>query len=286
MVENVVISNQEELERLKKTISKDGADRLHILTDFDRTLTKAFVDGKSTPSLVSVLRDGSYLTPDYAQKANELYDKYHPIEIDPKIPLREKKKAMCEWWITHFDLLIKSGLNKRDLERVVESQKVKFREGFSEFVDFLREYNIPLVIMSSSGLGGDIISMYLERVGKLYENTHIISNWYEWDEKGNAVGVKKPIIHTMNKDETLIQDFPVFEKIKNRKNVLLIGDSLDDLGMIKGFDYDALIKIGFLNENIEENLEYYKLNFDVIILNDFSMDFVNKLLREIVKLAH
>lgn len=256
------------------------------MTDFDRTLTKAFVDGKSTPSLVSVLRDGSYLTPDYAQKANELYDKYHPIEIDPKIPLREKKKAMCEWWITHFDLLIKSGLNKRDLERVVESQKVKFREGFSEFVDFLREYNIPLVIMSSSGLGGDTISMYLERVGKLYENTHIISNWYEWDEKGNAVGVKKPIIHTMNKDETLIQDFPVFEKIKNRKNVLLIGDSLDDLGMIKGFDYDALIKIGFLNENIEENLEYYKLNFDVIILNDFSMDFVNKLLREIVKLAH
>lgn len=283
MIENVIISNPEKLEKLKKKFFEDGAGKLHILADFDRTLTTAFVDGESVPSLISILRDGSYLTPDYAQKAHELYNKYHPIEINPKIPPKEKKKAMHEWWTTHFDLLIKSGLNKKDLESVVESRKIRFREGFKEFVDFLHKQDTPLIIMSSSGLGGDVISMNLEKEKRLYDNIHIISNSYEWDENGNAAGVKEPVIHVMNKDETAIRDFPVFGVIKDRKNVLLLGDNLGDIGMIKGFDYDNLIKIGFLNEKVEENLEEYKRNYDVIILNDSSMDYVNGLLREIIK---
>jgi len=283
MEENIVISNPEELEKSKKSISEDGAEKLHVLADFDRTLTTAFVDGKSVPSLISILRDGNYLTPDYSQKANELYAKYHLIEIDSKIPPEQKKKAMHEWWTTHFDLLIQSGLNKKDLERVVETGKVKLREGFADFIDFLKTCDIPLVIMSSSGLGGDAISMYLEREGKLYDNIYIISNSYEWDKNGNAIAIKQPIIHLMNKDETAVQDFPVFDVIKNRKNVLLLGDNLEDVGMVKGFDCNNLIKIGFLNENFEENLEQYKRNFDVVILNDSSLNYVNELLKEIIK---
>jgi len=53
--------------------------------------------------------------------------------------------------------------------------------------------------------------------------------------------------------------------------------------MITGFNYDNLIKIGFLNEKIEDNLEYYGQNYDAIILNDSSMDFVNKILKEMTE---
>jgi 5'-nucleotidase len=60
-------------------------------------------------------------------------------------------------------------------------------------------------------------------------------------------------------------------------------DSLEDIGMITGFNYDNLIKIGFLNEKIEDNLEYYGQNYDAIILNDSSMDFVNKILKEMTE---
>ncbi|MFA5392156.1 MAG: hypothetical protein WC306_00470 [Candidatus Paceibacterota bacterium] len=281
MKENIFISDPEELERLRVAISKAGAEKFHILADFDRTLTTAFVNGKSIPSLISILRDDNYLTPDYAQKAYELYDKYHPIEIDPKVSIEGKKRAMEEWWTAHFNLLIKSGLNRKDLEKVAESGKIKLRDGFKEFTDFLKIHNIPLVIMSSSGLGGDGISIYLEKEGKLYDNIFIISNLYNWDENGNAISVKQPIIHTLNKYETAIQDFPVFELIKDRKNVLLLGDSLNDTGMIGSFDYENLIKIGFLNENIEEELEYYKRNYDVIILKDSSMEYINNLLKDL-----
>jgi len=277
-MKNVIIPNKKELEKAKKSILKAGAEKLHVLADFDRTLTTAGV-----PSIMSILRDGTYLTSDYAPRARELYEKYHPIEIDPDIPLEEKKKAMQEWWTIHFDLLIKSGLEKTDLIRVVESDKIKFREGFGDFIDFLKAKDIPLIIMSSSGLGREVISMCLEKNKKLYNNIYIISNSFQWDENGKIIKIQEPIIHVMNKDETSVKNFPVFEKIKDRKNVLLLGDSIGDIGMIKGFEYENLIKVGFLNENMEKNLEEYKKNYDVIVPGDYSMDFINKLLKETIK---
>jgi 5'-nucleotidase len=282
-MENFVISNPDKLESLKKIFFEGKAVKMHVLADFDRTLTTAFVGGKSVPSLISILRDGNYLTPDYAGKANALYTKYHSIEIDPKVPYKEKKKMMQEWWMTHFDLLIGSKLNKKDLEKVVASGKIRLREGFKDFIDFLHLGRIPLVIISSSGTGGDAISMYLEKECELCDNIYIISNSYEWDENGNAISIKQPIIHVMNKDETSIRDYPFFDVIKDRKNVLLLGDSLGDTDMVKGFEYDNLIKIGFLNENVEENLELYKRNYDVVILNDSSLKYVNDLLIELVE---
>jgi 5'-nucleotidase len=283
MEENIIIVDPEKLEKTKELIRRDGFEKFYVISDFDRTLTTAFVDGKSAPSLISILRDGNFLTPDYAEKAHVLYNKYHPIEIDPNIEKEEKKKLMHEWWSTHFDLLIKSGLNKKDLEKVVDSGKIKFREDFEEFSDFLNRKNIPLIIISSSGIGGEVISLYLKKAKKLYNNTYILSNSYEWDKDGKAIAVKKPIIHGMNKNGELIKSSPFFKIIGKRKNILLLGDSLDDVDMIKGLDYENLIKVSFLNEDIEGSIDKYKLYYDTIALNDSSMFFVNNLLKELIK---
>jgi len=278
---NIIISNKEELEKLKQAITSSGPDKFHVVTDFDRTLTKAFVNGKKTPSVISVLREENYLSEEYSEKAKALAEHYHPIEMDFGISLDEKKKYMKEWWEKHFELLIKSGLNKKNLERVVDEGKVEFREGALEFFDLLHEKKIPLIILSSSGIG-DLIPMYLEKYGKLYDNIHIITNLYKWDEEGNAIGIKKPIIHVFNKDEASVTHLPkIHDRIKGRKNVLLLGDSLGDLGMVKGFDYDNLLKIGFLNDKVEESLEKYKENFDVVITNDLDMNYVNEIMKGI-----
>lgn len=279
---NIIITNKEELERIKRKISQAGSNILHVITDFDRTLTKNFVDGKEVPSVISILRDGNYLTKNYSAKAHALFDKYHPIEINLNISFEEKKKAMHEWWASHYQLLMESGLNKKDIEAVVNSNKIKLREGVLEFIDLLHEHNIPLVIMSSSGLGIGSISMFFEKQGKLYKNIHIISNDFEWDGDGNMIKIKEPIIHSMNKDETSVKNFPkIFKVTKNRKNILLLGDTLEDVNMIAGFDYDNIIKIGFLNKKIEENLEAYKQNYDIVILRDSDIFYINKLLKKL-----
>ena len=281
MKNNLIIVNETELDKKREKIIKEGKGKFHVLADFDRTLTKAFVNGEKTPSVISILRNEDYLSEEYSKKAKELAEKYHPIEMNLNISVEERKKAMNEWWSSHFELLINSGLNKKHIEKVVESEKIKLRGGAPEFLDFLNEKNIPLIIFSSAGLGGDSISLYLEKQNLLSDNIHIVSNEFEWNDDGKAIGIKEPIIHVMNKDETTIQKYPVFEFIKNKRNVLLLGDSLGDVGMIKGFDYDTLIKVGFLNENEGENLENYKTNFDAVILNDGNFDFVNEILGDI-----
>jgi len=70
--------------------------------------------------------------------------------------------------------------------------------------------------------------------------------------------------------------------IKNRKNILLLGDHAGDAGMSDGFDAENIIKVGFLNEKVEENLEHYKKLFDVVLLDDPPFDFVVELIKDII----
>jgi len=278
---NIVIKNTSKLEGKKEQFKSDGLDKLHILADFDRTLTKAFVNEKDVPSIISILRDHNYLTPDYPQKAHALYNKYYPIEIDPQVSNEEKRQAMLEWWTKHFELLIKSGLAKKDITSAMTSGNIKFRAGTKEFFSVLQKKNIPLVILSSSGIGNYSIQTLLEHENCLSDNVYIISNRFEWDDQGKAIAVKQPIIHGLNKDETVIKDFPVYEKIKHRKNVILLGDVPADVDMVKGFEYENLITVGFLNKETDKYLEEYKKCFDVIIPDDGPIDYVNELLHEI-----
>jgi len=280
---DILIPNQERLDSLIKKFKEQGKNKIHVLADFDRTLTKCFVGDEKIISLISILRQENLLNDDYSKAVQVLFDQYHPIEINPNIPLNEKKAQMAKWWRLHNNELIKHKLNRKNIEQVINSGKVQFRAGTLEFLDLLKQQNIPLIIMSSSGLGTYTISRFLEKKGKLYDNIHIISNTFEFDPAGNVIKFNEPVIHSLNKDETVVKDFPeIFEQIKNKKNVVLLGDNLEDIGMIEGFDYDNLIKIGFLNENVKENLPEFKKNFEVIILNDGDMDFVNGLMREII----
>lgn len=277
----VIISNPENFEKLKANIKNAGYQNLHVLSDFDRTLTYGAINGIKTPSIISMLRDGNHLTEEYAVKAHALFEKYHPIEVDPKIPLQEKKGIMQEWWETHNKLLIESGLSKSDLEDIVKNGHVRFREGVPEFLDFLYEHEIPLVVLSASGCG-DAIQLFFQKIGKDYPNISYVTNKFNWDKNGKASSTKGRIIHCMNKDETILKEIPeVYKSIRSRKNVLLMGDSLGDLGMIEGFDYDSLIKVGFLNFDYDKDRKSFENNFDVVLEGDGNFDYVNKLVKEL-----
>lgn len=278
---NTLITRPDKLQEFQTALQQTGWGNFWVLTDFDRTLTTAFVDGEKRPSIISVLRDGNYLTPDYAAKAHALFNNYAPQENDSALPRNQREKAMDEWWRTHFALLIKSGLNKKDLEKVVASDKVQLREGVKEFINFLHQRKIPLVIISSSGLGHETITLYLERAGCLKDNIHIISNAFTWGAEGKALTVQEPIIHSLNKTIASAKALPIYKKLQTRRNVLLLGDSLNDGDMIQGFEYNLALKIGFLNEEIEKKLPIYKSKYDALLLNDTSFSFVNELLNSI-----
>ncbi len=281
MKEQIIIPNKSSFEAIKEKIIYGGLDNLHIIADFDRTMTKAFdSSGNKVVSTISHLREKHYIDESYSKKAKDLFSKYHPIEMDVNISEENKRKAMNKWWNEHFDILIESGLNKKHLKQIVNEGNIEFRDGVLEFLDILNDKKIPLIIMSSNGVG-DCIEMQLEKHKRNYQNIYIITNTYNWDKDGNAISVKKPIIHVMNKTETTVKHLSCYNEIKQRKNVLLLGDGLGDVGMIEGFNYDNLLKIGFLNYSIDESLNKFKENFDVLITNDGNFSVINDFLQSL-----
>ncbi len=268
-----------------KLLIKGGPEKLQVVSDFDRTLTRQFVDGSETPSVISILRDeAGYLSPDYADKAKALYAKYRPIEQDQSLPYGQRAQAMEEWWNSHYKLLRESGLEFEDIKRAAQSKRLQFRPGCKEFLQTLDEHDIPLVIISSSGLGEASIKLLLERDGMWHKNIYVISNVLEWDKDGKFINAKQPIIHTLNKNEAQAKYFPFFEKIKERRNVLLLGDSVSDLEMIDEENCDVLFKAGFFysNRTAKDFADFYEY-FDLVIPDDGPMECIGKLLQDILE---
>lgn len=278
----VSISHPEQFERIKSQIRQQGFERLHVVSDFDRTLTYGSVNGFKIPSIISLLRDGKHLTEGYAEKAHALFDTYHPKEVDPTLDLHKKKNAMHEWWAKHYELLIESGLSFNDLRHIVDTGFLQFRDGVGSLLDFLHAHTIPIVIFSSSGCG-EAIPLFFQKNGKDYSNIIYVINRFEWDESGRAIGVKESIIHSYNKDETALNTIPEAQAaILGRPNVLLLGDGVGDADMIDERNCGAVIKIGFLNSEYDHDRELFKKNFDVVLEGDGDVAFVNKLIGELM----
>lgn len=273
------ITNPKEVERKIKSWKEDGPSQLHVVADFDKTLTRLFPSGKKVPSTYALLREGKYLTEDYASRAYQAFDKYHPYEIDPHLSMKEKCARMQEWWQVHWELMVECGMDKETIKDLIKKQKLQLREGGIDFFKFLAAERIPLLIFSS-GIG-DIIKEFLEDKKLSTPNVHLVANFFEFDQKGKTVGYQKPLIHVFNKNETEIKGTPYYRAIKDRKNVLLLGDILGDLQMTEGIRHEEILKVGFLNEEKDKLLKSYAEAFDVVILDDGPLDYVNELLEKV-----
>lgn len=274
-----LISDEQKLNNLIQKMSDGGAGKLHILSDFDKTLTAiSYINGKPVGSLIGQLRAGGYLTPEYAPASFALLQKYAPFEHDQTIPRSERMKKMQNWWSEHHDLLIHCRLNKYDMDKVMEAAHMKLRDGVKYFFNLLHQSNIPIIIIS--GGPAYMIERMLSQAGLLTDNVHIVANYYEFDEAGYMINAKKPIIHSLNKYEIILREFPFFGRLKDRTNVMLLGDQIDDLGMIEGFDYTNLLTIAFAHQ--EEDEETFAKKFDVVFGGNDNFNFVNDIIKKII----
>jgi len=279
---NILIPNPKFFNEKLQNIIAWWPGKFHVIADFDRTLTKAFAEGKPTVSLITRLQNG-FFPPEYAERSNIFFNTYHPIEIDSTVSLEEKKKAMEKRREKQFNLMLEYGLTRDIIKNAIQSDDDIFRSWYDTFFTLLHEKNIPLIILSASGLWYESIYYCLEYEKKLTDNIYIISNAFVRDEEGKAIGVREPVIHSFNKDETIIKNFPIYKEIKDRKNILLLGDGLWDSKMADGFDYETIIKIWFLNNDTPENREKFQEVYDLIVLGDWTMDEVNEVLKKILR---
>ncbi len=246
--------NEEKLDKIKL-----DANNMYVVIDFDRTITAK--DSQDSWDAAAIM-----LGEEFTKKSYELYQKYRPIEQDYTITYKEKNRAMEIWYKSCMDLYYEYGLTKEKLEKSVEKSGLKFRNGMKEFLKEMYEKNVP-VIICSAGIG-NVIEIYLKDNNCYYENMYIISNFLMFDRNGKIEEYRNKLIHTMNK--TVNGNLPkeIQDKLEGRQYKLLLGDTIEDKQMLDESEMSNTITVGFLNDKIEQNLELYKKEFDVCIVED------------------
>ncbi|PNF29815.1 7-methylguanosine phosphate-specific 5'-nucleotidase [Cryptotermes secundus] len=274
--DSVRIRDRSRVEDMVNSLVRGGKEKLQMISDFDRTLTKQHVNGKPTLSSFCIFSQCRQLPSGYKEQDAALFQHYRPIEIDPNISREEKAKHMVDWYQQAQKLLRGFDFQTEELEEVIRREGAELREGTDKMLQSLQAAGVPVLVFSA-GLG-DSVSAVLRYHNVLFSNVHIISNYLRFD--GLQVnGFQGDIIHSFNKNEHAIEKSDYFQILAGRNNVLLLGDEVGDAGMADGVqNAGTVLKIGFLYDRVEDRLEEFLKHFDIVLIDDQTMDIVNGIL--------
>lgn len=268
---NVHIKNKELVNQKIKNLIEGGFDKLQVVSDFDKTLTKQHQNGKMHLSSFGIFSCCPSVTEEHTRFSTELNKKYAPCEVDPTISKPEKKKLMEEWWSLSEDSLRGLSVSQKEIEEVCGQLGPELRDGTKELFDQLQQADVPVLVFSA-GLG-DTVKAVMKHFDVNLPNVEVISNFLKYDNEGRIMGFKNTTIHVYNKNEVAIKGTEFYKRIEDRENVILMGDSLGDANMVEGMEtIRTVLKIGFLYERSEEALPDYLDTFDVVLVDDQTMD--------------
>ena len=268
-MDQVLIADQDALQdKIAQLNSHMEIEQLCVVSDWDRTLTKARTEDGQDATSYSVIAHGAYLGEAYRVEMDCLYARYRPIEISQTISHRKKQKAMRDWWAAALAMMQKYGLTEDIIEDIAIRDFMRLRDGSIDLFKILADREIPLSILSA-GIG-NVISKFLKVRSLLTSNVTITANKLIFDTHGAVAGFCEPVIHSFNKAR---------HASTPRCYVLLLGDTIEDAQMVNDVDADSVIRVGFLNEAVQENRATYLRAYDIVICNDASLAPVIELLK-------
>uniref|UniRef100_H0XP24 5'-nucleotidase n=1 Tax=Otolemur garnettii TaxID=30611 RepID=H0XP24_OTOGA len=286
MKASVLMRQPGRVQEIVGALRRGGGDRLQVISDFDMTLSRFAYNGKRCPSSHNRASSSTkYITQnllgDFVLMLMELLHHYYPIEIDPHRTIKEKLPHMVEWWTKAHNLLCQQKIQKFQIAQVVRESSAMLREGYKTFFNTLYQNNIPLFIFSA-GIG-DILEEIIRQMKVFHPNIHIVSNYMDFNEDGFLQGFKGQLIHTYNKNSSVCENSSYFQQLQGKTNIILLGDSMGDLTMADGVPgVQNILKIGFLNDKVEERRERYMDSYDIVLEKDETLDVVNGLLQHIL----
>lgn len=249
--------------------------RLFIVSDFDKTLTKAYVNGKLASTGIAIYRNGGYISEAYVTASKELFAKYHPYEIDSALSVEQKLILMDEWWSKHLELFVAHGLTRDIIQKAATDGQILLKDDATEFFTFCADKKIPLLIFSAAH--APVIEAHLKSRGLLFPNIHIHSNTFVFDKNGRTTGYGSDVITSINKSLRTPLSSKFRKEVVGRDELLLLGDTLDDLGMAVHFDVKKKCTIAFLNKEMDSQKEEFVKNYDLVLETDSLVPVVNLL---------
>jgi len=290
----------------KKTENTCGRDVCctQVVTDFDRTITRCFDDhGKMVSSSHGAIETSSHMGPEFGKILHNYFLEYYPKEIDhtctrpPQCTHTQKKKEtnaritvshevrekfMTEWWTKTHDLFLQKGMRRDDVAAMVAESNLQLRRGVPELFAVLRDNKIPVLVFSAGV--ANVVEAFLGQNGLMTSNAHVVSNKMVFDDAGVICGFEGELIHSLNKNGTALRNNKAgWAHDSSRTHALVLGDNTSDTQMVAGLEHDQVLSIGFLNDKVNERLDIYKDQFDIVILNDGSMSLVKHFIDIILK---
>lgn len=250
-------------------------DNTYVILDFDHTITDG---GEDSVSTIGLIAKSGILGSEYADIRKRIYDFYRPIELDLSIKEEVRTMFLKQWLENQICLYGYYGLTLEKLDEIFKREKQLLipRDGMSNFLKQLHDCNMPVLIISA-GLG-DNIERFLKQNECYYENIKVISNFLNF-ENGIVCKTKSDLIHITNKNSAFSNDDP---HIKGREQIIAIGDSISDIDMIPNDKKADALKIGFLDEKLE-NFDKYMEVFDIVCTENTSFNEVGNLIKKKVR---
>ena len=213
-----------------------GPDKLHLVTDWDRTIT-ANGGGRDITSWGVVQ---SLLPPEGQVIDNTLYELYQPKELGGTM---SESEALL-WWQESLALHVRYGTNVHDVETAVAKVGMLPRKGAKSskdqegLFDVCTRLHIPTIILSAG------VRSVIECVTRRYDisPTAILATNLRIADDGCIIGWdEKTLIHNFNKHERGHEELAAIRR--DRPKAILLGDSNDDAQMVAGTNNVLRIRI-------------------------------------------
>ncbi|XP_068148158.1 7-methylguanosine phosphate-specific 5'-nucleotidase [Drosophila tropicalis] len=270
------------VERIINEFIQGGPERMQMVSDFDYTITKQRTDdGGKVLSSFGIFNACKSLPDTFKAETDKLYHIYRPIEIDPHMAKDDKVKYMIEWWTKSSEVTSGFPFDQTEIDDIASKFKHALRDRTHELFEDLQRMQIPLLVFSA-GLGNSVVSV-LKQADIMYPNVKVVSNFLQYRD-GLLDGFQQPMIHTFNKNETVLDGHEYYDLVHSRDHIIVMGDSLGDADMASGVPSSShILKIGFLFDHVEANMEKYMNTFDIVLVDDQTMDVPRALLELIEK---
>ena len=257
------INNKIKLDMFKKE------NNFCAIIDFDRTITNA----KSTASMGVI---PEYVGGNLLEERKKIYNHYRPIELDYSLDAKTRKETLKKWTVDSFEMLCRYIKSKDIIKEALINPNLHLRDGVKDFLKEMKNKNIPVIIMSA-GLG-NLIKEFIKKESILYDNIYIVSNFLSF-KNDEAYIDKTKLISPSNKEYMYLPD-DIKKIIEEKNHILLLGDLAEDIKMIDEKLRNKTLAIGFLDKNIEENIDVYNKKFDIVLTNNETFETINELIRE------
>ena len=209
----------------------NNMDQIHLVADFDRTLTQRRVGSNEDITSWNILRD--HLPLEAQTECHALFQIARPKELAGTMT----EQDAIEWWSRVLDIYAENRLDMNSVESDFLHRASK-RDGSKELFDHCSASDIPTVILSA-GIK-DAIDLWATQYD--IAPTLTLSTELLLDESQCVVGWKpETLVHLLNKSEV---DHPELNRIRTERPLaIVVGDSINDADMAIGEDDVLRVRI-------------------------------------------